>query len=146
MTLVCRDLSEVGMTALIDNAAFRLIRSVTPGPYTFILKARRSLPRRLQHSRRRTIGFRIPDNCIALALLESLGEPLLSSSLVLPGNDTPETDPAEIYRVLGARVDVVVDAGPGSTEMTTVIDLTGDVPVVARSGKGDIAWMGKSAS
>ena len=141
MTLVCRDLSEISTLAKLDNYAYRLIRKLTPGPYTFLLRASRDVPRRLQHPNRKTIGLRIPDNRIALALLDSLGEPLLSTSLILPDNDTPETDPHEIRHKLERLVDMVLDGGAGGYEHTTVLDLTEDSPRVVRAGKGDLSLL-----
>lgn len=139
MTLLCRDLSEIGVMVRLDNSAFRLVRKLTPGPYTFLLRAGSDVPRRLQHARRRTIGIRVPDNAVVLALLESLGEPLLSTSLILPGRDLPETDPESIAAGLGSQIDLVIESGAAGTEQTTVIDLSGDAPVVVREGKGEVA-------
>lgn len=136
-TLVCRDLSEIALYARVDNAAYRLLRACTPGPYTFILEATRQVPRRLQHPKRKTIGLRVPDNAIAQALLGALGEPIMSSTLSLPGEDMPLTDPQEIRDVLGKRVDLVVDGGYCGYAFTTVVDLTHGVPQVVRVGKGD---------
>ncbi len=136
-TLVCRDLSQAANYARMDNVAYRLINAHTPGPYTFILPATREVPRRLLHPKRRTIGIRIPDNRIAQALLEELGEPIMSTTLILPGEDRPMTDPYEIRDVLEHQVDLVIDGGYGDIEPTTVVDLTGELPVVVRRGKGD---------
>jgi len=137
-TLVCRDLSEIALYAKVGNAAYRLIKSLTPGPYTFILKATREVPRRLQNPKRRTIGLRVPDNAIASSLLSVLGEPLMSSTLILPGADLPLTDPDEIFHELNNSVDLVIDGGNCGIEPTTVVDLVDDdVPIVARQGKGD---------
>lgn len=136
-TLVCRDLSELGTYARVDNTAFRLIRNCTPGPYTFILKATDEVPRRLLHPKRRTIGLRVPDNHIAQALLEALGEPLMSVTLILPGDELPLTEPFEIRERLEHEVDLVIDGGASGAEPTTVIDLADDVPVVIRQGRGD---------
>ena len=138
LTLLCRDLTDISSFARLDNAAFRIIRSLTPGPYTFLLKASRDVPRRLQHPQRKTIGLRIPANPIALALLETLGEPMLSTSLVLPGEDYPETDVEQIRTKLGKLVDLIVDGGDGGLEQTSVVDLTGAAPEVIRKGKGDV--------
>ncbi len=135
-TLVCRDLSEISTYAKVDNTTYRLLKATTPGAYTFILDATRDVPRRLQ-SRRKTIGIRIPDNAIAQALLEGLGEPLMSTTLILPGEIHPESDPYEIRQGLEHAVDLIIDGGYGSFEPTTVVDLTGDVPEVTRSGLGD---------
>lgn len=136
-TLLCRDLSEIASYAKVDNAAYRLLKSLTPGPYTFVLKATREVPRRLQDPRRKTVGIRIPDHVIAQALLRSLGEPLMSSTLMLPGADLPLTDPDEIVEHLDAQVDLVIDGGFGGIEPTTVIDLTGELPRLMRRGLGD---------
>jgi len=136
-TLVCRDLSEIAVYARVDNAAYRLLRACTPGPYTFILQATRQVPRRLQHPKRKTIGLRVPDNAIAQALLSALGEPIMSSTLALPGEDMPLTDAREIREALDKRVDLVVDGGYCGYALTTVVDLTEGVPQVVRVGKGD---------
>jgi tRNA threonylcarbamoyl adenosine modification protein (Sua5/YciO/YrdC/YwlC family) len=135
-TLVCSDLSEISTYAKVDNTVYRLLKSATPGAYTFILEATREVPRRLQ-SRRKTIGIRVPDNAIAQALLEGLGEPIMSTTLILPGETIPESDPYEIRQSLEHAVDLIIDGGYGSFEPTTVIDLTGDVPEVTRRGLGD---------
>jgi len=139
MTLICRDLTDIGVYARLDNNAFRFIKSLTPGPYTFLLKASRDVPRRLQHPQRKTIGLRVPDNRVALALLESLGEPMLSTSLILPGRELPETEPDEIRQLLQTQVDLVIDGGAGGHVPTTVLDLTAGSPTVVRTGKGDIS-------
>ena len=141
MTLVCRDLSEISNFARLDNYAYRLVKRLTPGPYTFLLKATRDVPRRLQHPHKKTIGLRIPDNRIAFALLASLGEPLLSTSLILPGADLPETDPIEIRTRLESQVDLVIDGGAGGYVPTTVLDLTEDSPRIIREGKGDVSTL-----
>ncbi|HHM06333.1 MAG TPA: threonylcarbamoyl-AMP synthase [Gammaproteobacteria bacterium] len=138
-TLVCRDLSEIALYAVVNNAAYRLMKSLTPGPYTFVLQATRQVPRRLQHPKRKTIGIRVPDNAIAQAVLETLGQPLMSTTLLLPGEDFPLTDPYDIQRTLGDQVDLVIDGGYCGFEMSTVVDLTGDAPGVLRQGKGDTA-------
>lgn len=137
MTLVCRDLSEIAHYARVNNVQFRLMKSNTPGSYTFILDATKEVPKRLQHPKRSTIGLRIPDHPVALALLEELGEPLLSSSLILPGEEMAMHDAEEIREHLGNQVDLVIDGGPVGLEPTTVIDLTGEVPLLVRRGKGD---------
>lgn len=137
-TLVCRDLSEISNYAKVDNAAYRLLKSLTPGPYTFILKATREVPRRLQNPRRKTIGLRVPGNSIARALLENLGEPLISSTLILPGDDLPMTEPELIRDQLGDQVELVVDGGNCGLEPTTVLDLTEGTPRVMRRGRGDV--------
>lgn len=137
-TLVCRDLSEISTYAKVDNTVYRLLKAVTPGAYTFILDATREVPRRIQ-SKRKTIGIRVPDNTIVQALLDGLGEPLMSTTLILPGESNPECDPYEIRQGLEHAVDLIIDGGYGSFEPTTVVDLTGDVPEVVRRGLGDPA-------
>jgi tRNA threonylcarbamoyl adenosine modification protein (Sua5/YciO/YrdC/YwlC family) len=138
-TLMCRDLSELGTYARVDNAQYRLLRALTPGSYTFILVATKDLPRRILHPRRKTIGLRVPDHAVALALLAELGEPLLSTTLMLPGDDAPLGDAGEIRTRLEREVDLVLDGGPCGTEPTTVVDLTGAAPEVVRAGKGPTA-------
>lgn len=135
-TLMCRDLSELATYARVDNKDFRLIKSHTPGPYTFILPATAEVPRRLMHPKRKTIGMRVPDTPIALALMAALGEPLMSSSLILPGETEPMTDPSDIRDALEHQVELVIDGGFCGMEPTTVVDMTGDVPVVTRQGRG----------
>jgi len=142
MTLVCRDLSEIAHYAKIDNSKFRLLKSNTPGSYTFILDATKEVPRRLQHPKRSTIGIRVPDHPVALALLGELNEPLLSSTLILPDASHPLTDVAEIREYLEHRVDLIIESGTVGLEPTTVIDLTGDAPALIRRGKGDTAPFG----
>lgn len=137
LTLVCRDLREIATYAQVDNQAYRLLKSLTPGPYTFILDATREVPRRLQHPKRKSIGIRVPGHPIVDALLELLGEPLISTTLQLPGDEQPLTDPHEIKERLRNRVDVIIDGGLGSAEPTTIVDLTGAVPMVLRKGRGD---------
>lgn len=139
LTLVCRDLSEIAHYARVDNVQFRLLKSNTPGSYTFILEATKEVPKRLQHPKRSTIGLRIPDHPVALALLEELGEPLLSSSLILPGQEMTMHDAEEINEILANQVDLVIDGGPVGLEPTTVIDLTSATPLLLRRGKGDIS-------
>jgi tRNA threonylcarbamoyl adenosine modification protein (Sua5/YciO/YrdC/YwlC family) len=136
-TLVCRDLSEISTYAQIDNTHYRLLKAHTPGAYTFILRATREVPKRLMHPKRKTIGIRIPDNVIAQALLEELGEPLMSSTLILPDDDMPMTDPYEIRQVLEHQLDLIIDGGFCGFEATTVIDFEEDVPIVVRQGLGD---------
>jgi tRNA threonylcarbamoyl adenosine modification protein (Sua5/YciO/YrdC/YwlC family) len=136
LTLVCRDLAEIGQYARVDNSQFRLLKTATPGAYTFILHATREVPKRLMHPSRRTIGLRVPDHKVAQALLAELNEPLLSSTLTLPDDDTALNDIEEICDRLGSRVDAVLDAGSCGIVPTTVVDLTGDTPAVTRVGKG----------
>jgi len=142
LTLMCRDLSEISRYARVDNVQFRLLKSNTPGSYTFILEATKEVPKRLQHPRRSTIGMRIPDHPVALALLEELGEPLLSTTLILPEEEGPLNDAAHIRELLEKQVDLVIDGGAVGLDFTTIIDLTGDVPVLIRRGKGDISPFG----
>lgn len=137
-TLMCRDLSELATYAKVDNAAFRLIKSLTPGPYTFILNATSEVPRRLMHPKRKTIGLRVPQNQIALDLMDRLGEPLMSSSLILPKDDLPLTDPYDIRDVLEHQVELIIDGGFCGLEPTTVVDLTGDGPQITREGCGPV--------
>lgn len=138
-TLMCRDLSELATYARVDNRVYRLIKNHTPGAYTFILEATAEVPRRLMHPKRKTIGLRVPDNFIALALLEELGEPLMTSSLLMPGEEFPMTDPYDMRDSLEHHVDLIIDGGYCGIEPTTIIDLTGDVPELLRQGKGDFA-------
>lgn len=138
-TLMCRDLSELATYARVDNQVFRLLKNHTPGAYTFILEATAEVPRRLLHPKRKTIGLRVPDNAIALALLEELGEPLMTSSLLLPGDEYPMTDPYDIRDSLEHFVELVIDGGYCGLEPTTVVDLTGDTPSLVRQGKGDFS-------
>jgi tRNA threonylcarbamoyl adenosine modification protein (Sua5/YciO/YrdC/YwlC family) len=137
-TLVCRDLSELATYARVDNSVFRVIKNLTPGPYTFILEATNEVPRRLLHPKRRTIGIRVPDNQIALAMLEELGEPLMSVTLQLPGEELPLTDPYEIRERLEHELGVIIDGGFCGFEPTSVVDLSGDEAVILRRGKGDL--------
>lgn len=138
-TLLCRDLSELATYARVDNAAYRLIKNHTPGAYTFILEATAEVPRRLMHPKRKTIGLRVPDHPIALALLAELGEPIMTSSLLMPGEEYPMTDPYDMRAPLEHHVDLIIDGGYCGLEPTTVIDLTGDVPELIRQGKGDFS-------
>jgi len=137
-TLVCSDLSEIATYAKVDNTAYRLLRHCTPGPYTFILKATSEVPRRLMHPKRKTVGLRVPDNRIAAALLADLGEPLMSVTLIMPGEEYPMIDPYDIRDTLQHEVDLVIDGGYCGMEPTTVVDLADDVPVILRVGKGDV--------
>ena len=141
-TLVCKDLSEISLFAKVENWAYRLIKSLTPGPYTFILQATREVPKRLQNPRRRTIGIRVPDHAIVQSMLQSLGEPIMSSTLLLPGDDLPLTDVHEIEERIGKDVDVIVDGGSTGIEPTTVIDLSGDNIEILRRGLGDVSSLG----
>lgn len=138
-TLVCSDLSQLGLFAKVDTGAFRLLKAHTPGPYTFILNATREVPRMLMHPKRRTIGLRVPSHPIAMALLEQLGEPLMSVSLIMPGDAEPLSDPYEMRQVLEHHVDLIIDGGFGGLEASTVINLAGDEPEVIRVGCGDPA-------
>lgn len=138
-TLVCRDLAEISRYARIDNRQYRLLRKFTPGPYTFLLRATRETPKRLQNPKRRTIGIRVPDHPVPQLLLRELGEPIMSSTLMLPGDDLPLTDAREIRERLEHAVDVVLDGGNCGFEPTTVIDLAGEVPAIVRRGRGDTA-------
>ena len=138
-TLVCRDLSEVSQYTKIDNTAHRIIKSLTPGPYTFILTATKEVPKRLMHAKRKTIGIRIPDNRIALDLAAGLNEPIMSTTLIMPGDESPLMDPYEMKDLLGHQVDLIIDGGYCGYEPTSVILLDEDEPTVARVGKGDIA-------
>ncbi|NKY40016.1 L-threonylcarbamoyladenylate synthase [Cellulomonas septica] len=136
-TLVCADFAQLGQLVHLDNAAFRAIKAATPGPYTFILKATPEVPRRLAHPKKRSVGVRIPDNRVAQAIVRELGEPLLSSTLLLPGQDEPLTEGWQIKEELDHVVDAVVDAGDCGTVPTTVVDWTEDAPEVVRVGAGD---------
>jgi tRNA threonylcarbamoyl adenosine modification protein (Sua5/YciO/YrdC/YwlC family) len=138
-TLVCRDLSELGTYARVDNTAYRAVKANTPGPFTFILEATGEVPRRLLHPKRKTVGLRVPDNPISQALLAELNEPLMSVTLILPGDEYPLTDPYDIRDTLGSQVDLIIDGGFCGLEPTSVIDMTQDVPTVVRRGLGDIS-------
>ena len=138
-TLACRDLSDIATYARVDNWAYRLLKALTPGPYTFILRATHELPKRLQDPKRRSIGIRVPDNAIAQALLSALDEPLMSSTLLLPGDPFPPTDPEDIRDRIEKHVDVIIDGGHCGIEPTSVLDLSQDAVVVIRKGKGDVA-------
>lgn len=140
-TLVCRDLSEIATYAKVDNTAYRLLKNLTPGPYTFLLKATHEVPRRLQHPKRKTIGLRVPDHAITQALLAELGEPLMSTTLHLPGDHLPLSDPYDIEERLSAHVDLILLAGSCGVEPTTVVDLVGEVPEVVRQGRGAVDWL-----
>lgn len=138
-TLVCADLSEISVYARVENWAYRLIKSLTPGPYTFVLPATRQLPKILAHPKRRTIGIRVPDHPLVKAMLEELGEPIMSSTLSLPGDDLPLTDPVDIEERIGHDIDVIVEAGPTGIEPTSVLDLSGGTVEVVRAGRGDVS-------
>jgi len=140
-TLVCRDLSEISLYARVDNWAYRMLKSMTPGPYTFILQATREVPKRLQNPMQRTIGLRVPDHPLVQAILESLGEPIMSSTLSLPGDDTPLTDPLDIEDKIGHEVDVIIDAGATGIEPTTVLDLSHGTVEILRAGRGDVSTL-----
>lgn len=141
-TLVCKDLTELGRFARVDNRQFRLLKAATPGSYTFILEATREVPKRMLHPKRSTIGLRVPGHRVVSALLAELGEPLLSSSLLLPGDAGPVNDAVEIRERLERDVDLVLDGGPCGVEMTTVIDLTRDPPEITRQGRGSASVLG----
>jgi len=145
LTLVCRDLAEIAQYAKVDNSQFRMLKATTPGSYTFILHATREVPKWLMHPSRRTIGLRVPDHTVAHALLAELREPLLSSTLLLPGDDMPLNDGEEIRERLEHAVEAILDAGSCGIVPTTVVDLTGDAPVITRIGKGDTAAFGVAA-
>ncbi len=136
-TLVCRDLSEIATYARIDNPTYRLLRAHTPGAYTFILRATREVPRRLQNPKQQTVGIRVPDHPVPLAVLAELGEPLMSSSLILPDHELPLADPDDIHDALAGRIDLLIDSGNCGLDPTTVVDLTSDLPRVLRQGRGD---------
>lgn len=142
LTLLCRDLSEIAVYARVDNKQFRLLKSATPGPYTFILEATKEVPRRLSHPSRKTIGLRVPENRIAHALLDELAQPLIGTTLILPNAEAALTDPEEIREQLARYLDLVIDGGACSLEPTTVIDLTEEAPVLVRQGRGDATIFG----
>lgn len=141
-TLMCRDLSEIARYAQVGNSQFRLLKANTPGSYTFILEATREVPRRLQHPKRSTIGLRVPEHPVTLALLEELGEPIISMTLTMPGDELPMHDAEAIRECLQKRLDLIVDAGACGMEPTTVIDLTSAVPVLVRAGRGALEPFG----
>jgi tRNA threonylcarbamoyl adenosine modification protein (Sua5/YciO/YrdC/YwlC family) len=141
-TLVCRDLSEIANYARVSNQQYRMLKAATPGSYTFILAATREVPRRLQHPKRNTVGLRVPDHAVVQALLAELGEPLLSTTLLLPDEEAPLNDAGEIRARLERRVDLILDGGSCGVEPTTVVDLTGDAAVVLRHGRGDPGLFG----
>jgi tRNA threonylcarbamoyl adenosine modification protein (Sua5/YciO/YrdC/YwlC family) len=139
LTLMCRDLSEIATYAMVDDAQFKLLKAATPGSYTFFLRARREVPRRVMHARRKTIGVRVPGHPVAHGLLDELNEPIISATLSLPGEPLPLSDPREIRQKLEHQLDLVIDAGSCGVEPSTVIDLTGEQPVLVREGKGSLA-------
>jgi len=138
LTLMCADLSQLAVYAQVDNRQFRFLKEVTPGPYTFILPATKETPRRLWHPSRRTIGLRVPDSRVALGVLEALGEPVLCTSLILPGESDPLHEADEIIERVGKQIDAVIDAGGQGFEPTTMVDMTGTEPVVVRAGRGSL--------
>ena len=142
LTLLCRDLSEIALYAKVDNRQYRLLKAATPGPCTMILEATKEVPRRLSHPSRKTIGLRVPENNITQALLEELGQPLLATTLILPDEDEPLTDPELIREKLDKMVDLVIDGGACSLSPTTVIDMTGEMPELVRQGRGDASLFG----
>lgn len=142
LTLLCRDLSEIANYARVDNQQYRMLKAATPGPYTFILEATKEVPRRVSHPSRKTIGLRVPENAIAQALLSELAQPLLGTTLILPDEDQPLTDPDEVRERLAKLVDLVIDGGACSLEPTTVIDMTGAQPELRRQGRGDASAFG----
>jgi tRNA threonylcarbamoyl adenosine modification protein (Sua5/YciO/YrdC/YwlC family) len=135
-TLICRDLSAISLYARVDDASYRILKHLTPGPFTFVLPATREVPRRLVHPKRKTIGLRIPDNAIALELLELLDQPMMTTTMRFPDEEVPLSDPEDIRAQLEQSVDLIIDGGPGEVEPTTVVDLTGSVPEVTRQGAG----------
>ncbi len=136
-TLLCRDLSDISLYAKVNNSAYRILKSMTPGPYTFILEASKEVPKRLRHPKRKTIGLRVPENNIAHDLLVQLNEPLMSSTLIMPGDEMPLTDPYEMRDLLSHQVELIIDGGYCGFEPTTVIDLMEDIPKIIRQGRGD---------
>ncbi len=143
-TLVCRDLTEIAKYARVETWQFRMLKAATPGPYTFLLPATREVPRRLQHEKRRTIGLRVPDHPVPQLLLRELGEPLMSSTLMLPGDELPLTDGRQIEQRLQHELDAILDGGHCGIEPTTVIDLVSQPPLVTRLGRGTVAPFGIS--
>ena len=142
LTLLCRDLSEIAVYAKVDNRQFRMLKAATPGPYTVILEATKEVPRRLSHPSRKTIGLRVPENAIMLAILEELAQPLLGTTLILPGQGEPLTDPEMVREHLEKLIDLVIDGGACSLIPTTVIDMTGELPELIRQGRGDAGLFG----
>jgi tRNA threonylcarbamoyl adenosine modification protein (Sua5/YciO/YrdC/YwlC family) len=142
LTLLCRDLSDIANYARVDNRQYRLLKAATPGPYTFILEATKEVPRRLSHPSRKTIGLRVPEDKIMHALLTELNQPLLGTTLILPHQELPLTEPEEIRDCLEHQIELIIDGGACSLEPTTVVDLTQEVPVLVRQGRGDIRIFG----
>jgi tRNA threonylcarbamoyl adenosine modification protein (Sua5/YciO/YrdC/YwlC family) len=140
-TLVCADFAQLSQFVLVSNPTFRLVKNTTPGPYTFILRATKEVPRRMAHPRKKTVGVRIPDSRVDRALVEALGEPIVSSTLLLPGQETPPSQGWEVQDALDAQLDVIIDSGEVGTEPTSVIDLTGDVAEIRREGAGDLSML-----
>lgn len=138
-TLVCSDLSEIALYARVDNWAYRLLKALTPGPYTFILMATREVPKRLQNPKRRTIGLRVPDHPVVKAMLLQLGEPIMSSTLTLPGHDVPLTEAFEVQERIGHEIEAILDCGPTGIEPSSVLDLSGGSVEIRRVGKGDVS-------
>ncbi|MDY7574669.1 L-threonylcarbamoyladenylate synthase [Actimicrobium sp. CCI2.3] len=142
LTLLCRDLAEIALYAKVDNKQYRLLKAATPGSYTMILEATKEVPRRVSHPSRKTIGLRVPENRIALALLEQLGQPLLGTTLILPGDELPLTNADSVRDRIEKQVDLIIDGGACSLEPTTVVDLSGDEPVLIRAGRGPLELFG----
>jgi len=142
LTLLCRDLAEIANYARVDNQQYRMLKAATPGPYTFILEATKEVPRRVSHPSRKTIGLRVPENTIAQELLQELAQPLLGTTLILPGDEQPLTDPDDVRERLEKQVELVIDGGACSFEPTTVIDMTGAQPELRRQGRGDVSAFG----
>jgi tRNA threonylcarbamoyl adenosine modification protein (Sua5/YciO/YrdC/YwlC family) len=142
LTLLCRDLSEISLYARVDNRQYRMLKTATPGPYTFILEATKEVPRRLSHPSRKTIGLRIPENPIALALLEEMGQPLLSTTLILPDEEEPLNDAEEIRDRIERQLELIIDGGACGLDPTSVVDLTDDEPMLVRRGRGDVGIFG----
>ena len=136
-TLICRDLASIAAYARVNNRNFRLLKAFTPGPYTFILPATREVPKALMHPKRRTVGIRVPDHLVVNGLLEEMGEPILSTTLILPDQQDPMNDPGAVEAVLGTQIELIIDSGFCGLEPSTVVDLTGDTPHVVRAGKGE---------
>lgn len=140
-TLVCADFAQLAQFVIVSNPTFRLVKNMTPGPYTFILRATKEVPRRMAHPKKKTVGVRIPDHKVAHALVEALGEPILSSTLLLPGDESAPGEGWQVQQRLDDQLDVIIDSGDVGTEPTSVIDLSEDVPVIAREGAGDLSML-----